>query len=138
MIPSHIWVKGNERAKLALNLTPQTNSVFHILTWNPKSIIYFTENGNNAGIITSTPNSSKSSPLWENGDQLSENQEENKSLYPDCILVIQGLLTLLYLNRNNNQCLTCQMLWTVKHVLIECRAFTLIRKRFFKVNSFSD
>ena len=60
-------------------------------------------NGNNAGIITtSTINSSRSSPLWENRDELSENQEENKSLYSNCALVMQDLLTLLYLNRNNN------------------------------------
>ena len=33
------------------------------------------------------------------------------------------------------QCLTCQTPCTVKHVLIEYRAFALVRKRFFKVNS---
>ena len=33
------------------------------------------------------------------------------------------------------QCLTCQTTCTVKHILIECRAFAVIRKQFFKVNS---
>ena len=33
------------------------------------------------------------------------------------------------------QCLTCQTTCSVKHILIECRAFTVIRKRFFKVTS---
>ena len=33
------------------------------------------------------------------------------------------------------QCLTCQTTCTVKHILIECRAFAIIRKRFFKVNN---
>ena len=36
------------------------------------------------------------------------------------------------------QCLTCQTNCTVKHILIECRAFDVIRKRFFKVNSLTD
>ena len=32
-------------------------------------------------------------------------------------------------------CLTCHTTCTVKHILIECRAFAVIRKQFFKVNS---
>ena len=36
------------------------------------------------------------------------------------------------------QCLTCQTTYTVKHILIECRAFAVIRKRFFKVNNLTD
>ena len=32
-------------------------------------------------------------------------------------------------------CLTCQTTCMVKHILIECRAFAVIRKYFFKVNS---
>ena len=36
------------------------------------------------------------------------------------------------------QCLTCQTTCTVKHILIECRAFAVIRKRFFKVNSLTE
>ena len=51
--------------------------------------------------------------LWENGKQLSKNQEENKSLYLACPLVIQGLLTLSYWNRNNNH-----SVWRVKHLAL--------------------
>ena len=36
------------------------------------------------------------------------------------------------------QCLICQTTCMVKHILIECRAFTVIRKRFFIVNSLSN
>ena len=36
------------------------------------------------------------------------------------------------------QCLTCQTTCIVKHILIECRAFAVIRKWFFKVNSLTD
>ena len=33
------------------------------------------------------------------------------------------------------QCLTCQTICTVKHILIECKAFAVIRKWFFIVTS---
>ena len=36
------------------------------------------------------------------------------------------------------QCLTCQTTCTVKYILIECRAFAVIRKRFFKENNLTD
>ena len=36
------------------------------------------------------------------------------------------------------QCLTRQTTCTVKHILIECRTFAVIRKRFFKVNNLTD
>ena len=36
------------------------------------------------------------------------------------------------------QRLTCQTTCTVEHILIECRAFAVIRKQFFKVNSLTD
>ena len=35
-------------------------------------------------------------------------------------------------------CLTCHTTCTVKHILIECRNFVVIRKRFFKVNNSTD
>ena len=42
------------------------------------------------------------------------------------------------LKQEQPQCLTCQMPCTIKHILKECRAFAVIRKRFFKVNSLID
>ena len=36
------------------------------------------------------------------------------------------------------QCLTCQTTCTVKHILIEFRAFAVIRKQFFKVTSLTE
>ena len=36
------------------------------------------------------------------------------------------------------QCLTCQTTCAVKHILIDCRAFAVIRKRFFKVTSLTE
>ena len=49
-------------------------------------------------------------------------------LYSDCTLVIQGLLT----------CWTCHTTCTVKHIRIKCRAFAVIRKRFFKMTSLTE
>ena len=57
--------------------------------WNQQLLDSFTQNGNNDGEIRSTINSSKFNQPWECRDQHRENQEENKSLYPDCELVIQ-------------------------------------------------
>ena len=92
----------NEQVPLLVwpRVWPPRNSRFHIQTWNPKSIKFFIPSSNNDGIISPTTNSTKRSPLLENGGQL--NQEESKSLYPDYVFVIQDLLTLLYWNRNNN------------------------------------
>ena len=36
------------------------------------------------------------------------------------------------------QCLTCQTTCMVKHILIECRTFAVIRKRLFKINNLTD
>ena len=36
------------------------------------------------------------------------------------------------------QCLTCQTTCSVKHILIECRTFAVIRNRFFNVNNLTD
>ena len=103
-IPSHIEVRRNERAdsatRSALCVTPDKFRIPYT-DWKIK-INQFTQNGNGAGIITSITDSSRSSPHWEDGDQLSENEEENTSLCPNCVLVIQGSLTLSYWNKNNN------------------------------------
>ena len=76
-------------------------SPFHLLIWNRQTVKSFPKNGND-GRWTSIINSSKFRPPWEKGDQLLDHREENKSSYPDCALVIQGLLTLSYWNRNHN------------------------------------
>ena len=140
-IPSHIKVSGNEKAdsaaKLALDLSPEIISIPYTDLKPTISKFLYTK-WRQWWTITSIINSFKFSPPWENRDQLLENQEENKSLYPDCALVIQGLLTLSYWNRNHNH-----NIWPVKqlarlNILIECRAFAVIWKRFFKVNSLTD
>ena len=48
------------------------------------------------------------------------------------------LCTTINLLLINCQCLTCQTTCTVKHILIECTAFAVIRKRFFKMTSLTE
>ena len=84
-IPSHIEVGGNESvdsaAKSVLDLT---SDKFRIPYTHLKPIInkFLTQNGNNGGIITRIISFCKSSLLWENGDQLSENQKRTNPYIP--------------------------------------------------------
>ena len=102
----HIGVRGNERAdsaaKSVLDLTPDKSRIpytdlkptinkFLHTKWQQK----WSNNIHNKLF--------QIQPTWESGDQYRENQEENKLLYPDCELVIQGLLTLSFWNRNYNK-----------------------------------
>ena len=96
--PKPHW-REDEKADSATKLTPDK---FRIPFTDAKSTNSFMQNGNNARVVTSTINPSRSIPLWEKRDQLSENQEENKSLYPDCVLVIQYSHSHLYSKKNNN------------------------------------
>ena len=60
--------------------------------------------------------------------------------------LLQWFVELGNLHRTSNnvlqepqpQCLTCQTTCMDKHILIECRSFAVIRKRFFKVNNLTD
>ena len=129
--PEPNWSKRKWKSRLCsqigLRSDPTTISGFHLQTWNSKSINPFTQNSNNTEIITPTINYSRSNPLWENGDQLSGNQEENKNR----LRIGHTRLTHSFILKQEEQpqCLTCQTTCTIKHVLIECRAFVLIRKR---------
>ena len=95
IFPSHIGVRGNERAgsaaKSALDLTPNKSRIpytdlkptinkFLHTKWQQQ----WSNNIHNKLF--------QIQPTWESGDQHRENPEENKLLYPDCELVIQGLL----------------------------------------------
>ena len=97
LTPNHIGVRGDERAdsaaKSAVDLTPNKSRIPY--TDLKPTIDKFLHTkwqqqwSNNI-------NSSKFSQPWESGDRHLENQEENMLLYPDCELVIQGLLTVTF------------------------------------------
>ena len=103
----------NITSLMAISITCVFPILFPILLWNKQVLFYNFVNSwfffypnlpfsENIYWWTSIINSSKFNPPRENGDQLLEHREENKSLYPDYALVIQGLLTLSYWNRNHN------------------------------------
>ena len=60
--------------------------------------------------------------------------------YPARAEGLVNMLTHSFILKQEPQprCLTYQTTFTVKHILIECRAFAVTRKRFFKVNSLTD
>ena len=76
------------------------------------------------------------SPPCENGEQLLENQEVVISRF--CIGHTRLTHSFILQQELQPQCLTCQITCMVKHILIECRAFAVIRKRFFKVTSLTE
>ena len=81
-IPSQIGVRGNDRAdaaaKSALDLIPDKYNIPYIDLKPKINNFLHKKNGNNPGIKISITNYSRLSPFWENGDQLWENQEDNK------------------------------------------------------------
>ena len=61
-------------------------------------------------------------------------KDKRKKINPKLIIQYQES----NLQEPQPQCLSCQTTCTVKHILIECRTFAVIRKRFFKVNNLTD
>ena len=91
------------------------------------------------GTLTSIINSSKFSPPWENGDQLLEkSRREQVVISRFCIGHTRLTHAFILQQEPQPQCLTCQTTCTVKHILIECRDFAVIRKRFFKVTCLTE
>ena len=138
--PSHIGVRGNERAdsaaKSALDLTPD------------KSRIPYTD-------LKPTINNflhTKWQQQWSNNihNKLFQIQPtlgvwrpaSRKSRREQVVIsrlrIGHTRLTHSFILKQEPQCLTCQTTCTVKHILIECRTFAVIRKRFFKVNNLTD
>ena len=141
-IPSHIGVRGNERADLAakstLDLTPDKFRIPYTdmkLTINKFLHTKWQQHWNN-----NTHNK-----LFQIQSTLGEWRPAFRKSRRDQVIVsrlriVHTRLTHSFIlkQRNNNQCLTCQTPYTIKQVLIECRAFTFIRKWFFKVNHLRD
>ena len=115
------------------SICPLISSGFLLLTWNPKSINSFTQNGNNAGIITPTINSSRSRPFEENGYQLSKIKRRTSHDILTAHWSKKACSLFHTETRKQPQRLTCHTPCIVKYVLIQCSAFALI-----KMNSLSD
>ena len=139
--PSHIGVRGNERAdsaaKSALNLTPD------------KSRIPYTD-------LKPTINKflhKKWQQQWSNnihnklfqiqptlGEWRPASRKSRSEQVISRLRIGHTRLTHSFILKQEPkpQCLTCQTICTFKHILIECRAFAVIRKRFFNVNNLTD
>ena len=139
---SFLWVRGNERAdsaaKSALDLTPD------------KSRIPYTDLKPTINIFLHT----KWQQQWSNNihNKLFQIQPtlvewrpvSRKSRREQVVIswlrIGHTRLTHSFILKQEPQpqCLTSQTTCTVKHILIESRAFAVIRKLFFKVNSLTD
>ena len=141
-IPSHIGVRGNEKidlaAKSALDLTPdkfripyadlkpKINKFLHT-KWQQ----YWNDNIHNK-LFQIQPT------LGEWRRALRKSRREQIIISQLCIGHIKLTHSFILKQEQQPHCLSCQIHCTVKHILIEYRAFTLIRKQFFKMNSLSD
>ena len=138
--PSHIGVRGNERknsaAKSALDLTPDKSRIpytdlkpkinkFLHTKWQQK----WSNNIHNK-LFQIQPTLGE----WRPASRKSRGQVVISQLRIGHTRLTHSFI----LKQEPLQCLAYQTTCTVKHILIECRAFTVIRKQFFKVNSLTD
>ena len=139
-IPSHIGMRENERAnsaaKSTLNPTPDK---FKIPYTDLKSKIDKFLHAK----WQQRRNNNIHNKLYQTKPTLEEWKSDFRKSKRDQVTLYRlrsghTRLTLLSSNKNNNQCLICQTTYAVKHIFIEWRAFFLIRKWFFNVNSLSD
>ena len=141
-IPSHIGVRGNERAdsaaKSALDLTPDkfripytdlkpTTNKFLLTKWQQ-----LWNNYTHNKLFQIQPTLAEWRPAFR--------KSRKEQVIISLLRIGHTRLTHSFILKQERQpqCLTCQTPFTIKHVLIECRAFAHIRKWFFKVNSLID
>ena len=142
LIPSHIGIRGNERAdsaaKSALDLSPKVISIpysdlkpiiskFLHKKWQPRWKMNI---HNELFEILLTVGE------W----RLAFRASRREQVVISRLRIGHTRLTHAFILKQEPQpqCLTCQTTCTVKHILIECRAFAVIRKRFFKVTSLTE
>ena len=129
-IPSHIGVRGNERAdsadKSALDLTPDN---FRIPYTDLKPTIklhtkwqqHWNNNTHNK-LFQIQPTLREWRPTFR------KSRREQVIISQLCIGHTRLTYSFILKQEQQPQCLTCQMPCTIKHILIECRAFSLMRK----------
>ena len=140
--PSHIGVRGNERAdsaaKLVLDLTPDKSRIpytdlkptinkFLHKKWQQR---WSNNIHNKLSQIQPT--------LGEWSPALKKSRREQVVISQLCIGHTRLTHSFKLKQESQTQCLTCQTTCSVKHILIACRPFAVIRKQFFKVNSLTD
>ena len=140
--PSHIGVRGNERAdsaaKLALDLTPDKSRIPYTdlkPTINKFLHIKWQQQWSN----------NIHNKLFQIHPTLGEWRPASRKSRREQVVISRLRIGLTRLTQSfilkqepQPQCSTCQTTCTVKHILIQCRTFTVIRKRFSKVNNLTD
>ena len=123
-------VLENKVHKFTLDFEKETISQSQILN-------SFTKNGNNDGKWTSRINQIKPT-LGEGRPAFRTSRREQIIIFR--LRIGHTRLTYAFILKQGpqKQCLTCQITCTVKHIHIECRAFAVIRKRFFKVTILTE
>ena len=142
LIPSHIGVRGNKRAdsvaKSALDLSPKAISIpytdlkpiiskFLHTKWEQR----WDMNINNK-LFQIHPTLGEWRPVFR--------ASRREHVVISRLRIGHTRLTHAFILKQGPQpqFLTCQTTCTVKHILIECRAFAVIRKLLFKVNILTD
>ena len=140
--PSHIGVRGNEKAdsaaKSALDLTPDKSRIpytdlkptinkFLHTKWQQQR-----RNNIHNKLFQILPTLGE----WRPASRKSRREQVVISR----LRIDHTRLTHSFILKQEPQpqCLTCLTTCMVKHILIECRIFAVIRKRFFKVNNLTD
>ena len=140
--PSHIGVRGNEKAdsavKLALDLTPDKSRIPYT---DLKPII-------NKFLHTKWQqqwSNNIHNKLFQIQTTLGEWRPASRKSRREQVVISRLRIghtrlthTFILKQEPQPQCLTCQATLTVKYILIECRTFAVNRKRFFKVNNLTD
>ena len=131
-IPSHIGVRGNERAgsaaKSALDLSPKAISIRYTDLKPIISKYLHTKWQQRWDMNTHNKLFQIQPPLGEWRPAFRISRREQVVISRLCIGHSRLIHTFILKQEPQPQCLTCQTTCTVKHILIECRAFAVIRK----------
>ena len=131
-IPSHIGVRGNERtdsaAKSALDLSPKAISIPYTDLKPIISKFFHTKWQQRWDMNIHNKLSQIQPTLGEWKPAFRTSRREQVVISP--LRIGHARLTNAFILKQEPkpQCLTCQTICTVKYILIECRAFAVIRK----------
>ena len=141
-IPSHNGVSGNKRADLAAKLTsdlsPEVLSIPYTVLKPTISKFLHTKWHQWWDINIHNKLFQIQPTLGEWRPAFRKSRREQVVISWLCIGHTRLTRTFILQQEPQPQCLTCQTTCTVKHILIECWAFAVIRKRFFKVSSLTE
>ena len=137
-VPSHIGVRADSAAKLALDLSPKVISIPYtdLKSINSKFLRKQWQQQWDMNIHNKLFQIQPTFGEWRPAFRTSRREQVVISRLR--IGHTRLIHAFILKQEPQPQCLTRQTTCTVKHLLIECRAFGVIRKRFFKVTSLTE